>query len=61
MIDREIDILVEGENPKNPAQRRGRSSCFKMAVIEGDYEASQIVPARVYAASTRTLFAEPLN
>ena len=58
MIGRTETLLIEGENPRNPAQRRGRTSCFKLAMLDGDYPAGTFVPATIFAASTRTLFAE---
>lgn len=57
-----VEVLVDGENPKQPGQAMGRTSCFKTTMLDGPPQApGTLVPARVRDAATHTLFATPLS
>ena len=56
-----VEVLVDGENPKQPGQAMGRASCFKTTVLlGGSFAPGELVSARVESASTHTLYAQPL-
>ncbi len=64
-VGREVCVLVHGENPKQPGQAIGRTSCFKTAVldvIEGrpTPQPGQFVRAKVHGAAVHRVFATPL-
>ncbi|MBW2736138.1 MAG: tRNA (N6-isopentenyl adenosine(37)-C2)-methylthiotransferase MiaB [Deltaproteobacteria bacterium] len=61
-IGSEVEVLVEGENPKAPGQAMGRASCFTTTtLLSGSFEPGELVRARVSKATTHTLYAEPLD
>ena len=61
MIAKTVDVLIEGENPRNAAQRKGRTLCYRMTMVDGDFPDGTLVRAKVSGATTRTLFAEPVT
>lgn len=60
MVGKTVEVLVTGTNPKNDAQKMGRSSCFKTTGLEGDHRPGDMVKATVTSARTHTLFATPV-
>ncbi|MCC6747490.1 MAG: tRNA (N6-isopentenyl adenosine(37)-C2)-methylthiotransferase MiaB [Deltaproteobacteria bacterium] len=60
MVGQAVEVLVDGPNPRDAAQMVGRTSCFKTAVLPGGPARGELVTARVVAATTHTLFAQPV-
>ena len=59
MLGREVEVLVEGPNPRQDGQSFGRSSCFRGVVVAGQFHPGALVRARVNGQGPHTLFAEP--
>lgn len=61
MVGRRVEVLVEGQNPRDDRQSMGRSSCFRPTVLDSDetFQAGELVAAQVHAATTHTIFAKP--
>ena len=57
-LGRELEVLVEGVNPRNPAQAFGRIRHNKLTYFDGDGEAlrGQLVTVRIEQANAYSLF-----
>ncbi|MCB9540814.1 MAG: tRNA (N6-isopentenyl adenosine(37)-C2)-methylthiotransferase MiaB [Myxococcales bacterium] len=59
MIGREVEVLVQGPTRRDPGQVIGRTSCFRTTILPADgLEAGALVPVRVTAATSHTIFGE---
>ena len=61
-LDRVEQVLVEAQNPKNPAQVMGRTDGNRLTFFEGDFQAlrGQIVPVKVTQTRAFSLTGERL-
>lgn len=64
MVGQDVEILVSGLGRRDPNQLMGRTSCFRNTVMTVDSfptppKPGDLVPARVVACTSHTLFAEP--
>jgi hypothetical protein len=57
-LGRDLEVLVEGVNPRNPGQAFGRIRHNKLAYFDGDGEAlrGQLVTVRIEQANAYSLF-----
>jgi tRNA-2-methylthio-N6-dimethylallyladenosine synthase len=59
MVGRAVEVLVQGPSRRDPSRFIGRTSCFRTTILpEGDFAPGDLVPARVVAATSHTLFGE---
>ncbi|MCA9559862.1 MAG: tRNA (N6-isopentenyl adenosine(37)-C2)-methylthiotransferase MiaB [Myxococcales bacterium] len=59
MVGRTVEVLVQGPSRRDPSRFIGRTSCFRTTILpEGDFAPGDLVPARVVAATSHTLFGE---
>jgi tRNA-2-methylthio-N6-dimethylallyladenosine synthase len=61
-VGRVREVLVEGPSKKDPKRLSGRTPQNRIVVFEGDAErwVGRVVPVRITAANTWTLFGEPM-
>lgn len=59
MVGRTVEVLVQGPSRRDASRFIGRTSCFRTTILpEGDFAPGDLVPARVVAATSHTLFGE---
>lgn len=62
LVGSEVEVMVTGPSRRDPAQMIGRTSCFRTTILpQNDFAPGELVRARVVAATSHTLFGEPLE
>lgn len=62
MIGREVEVLVQGPTRRDPGQVIGRTSCFRTTILPAEgLEAGALVPVRVTASTSHTIFGEVIT
>ena len=60
LLNRRVEILVEGPSKKNPARMMGRTRCNKIVVFEGSQRhRGQLMDVKVTGAGSFTLYGDP--
>ncbi len=59
-VGKQVQILVEGPSPRNPARLSGRTRCNKIVVFEGtDRHRGQVMDVKITRTGSFTLYGEP--
>lgn len=66
MVGQAVEVLISGIGRRDPNQLMGRTSCFRNTVMTVDSfptppQPGALVPAKVVACTSHTLFAQPLE